>query len=450
MTGHMTTTTTPEVTEAIARFISDATVTPELERVARRALATALPLAAGAAGQPTPAAALRVVRRFGPASGSATVLGTDMTTSPMLAALVNGTAANSDDFDDTDLLTQAHPSASVVPAALAVAEHVGADLGTTLRAVAVGIEIATRIARAFGAPHTERGWHISSTSNQVGAGAAAVAVLGLSGNAAQMALGLSATQAGGIGAALGSMVKPFHFGKAASNGVEAALLVQGGFTAPLQGIEGRRGLVPVIAPHADAAALLDGLGQRWHTLEVMPKAYPCGFVAHPSIDAAIELHGRIAGTDNIEKVDAHVHELCERLMDRPGPTDALDAKLSMQYVIAYALRHGVLGLAAFEQAAIDDPATRHLAERVVLAPDQATTGSAVLAVTTTSGVQRAKVLSGRGTPERPLTNAEVVAKGVEAATRTVGVARATALVETCLGAPTDTPIGRLSAEAVPA
>jgi 2-methylcitrate dehydratase PrpD len=137
-------------------------------------------------------------------------------------------------------------------------------------------------------------------------------------------------------------------------------------------------------------------------------------------------------------------------MDRPGPADALDAKLSMQYVIAYALRHGVLGLAAFEQAAIDDPATRRLAERVVLAADQVTTGTAMLAVTTTSGVQRAEVVSGRGTPERPLTDAEVAAKGIEAATRAIGEARAIALVEACLGAPTDTPVGMLSAEAVPA
>jgi 2-methylcitrate dehydratase PrpD len=449
MTGHTTTTTGPEVTAAIARFVSGTTLSADVERVARRALATALPLAVGAVDQPAPAAALRVTRRFGRTDGPATVLGATVTTSPALAALVNGTAANSDDFDDTDLLTQAHPSASVVPAARAVAEQVGADLGATLRAIAVGTEIATRLARTFGVPHTERGWHISSTSNQVGAGAAAAALLGLSGNTAQMALGLSATQAGGIGAALGSMAKPFHFGKAASNGVEAALLAAGGFTSPLRGIEGRRGLIAVIAPHADAADLLDGLGERWDALEIMPKAYPCGFVAHPSIDAAIELHGRIGGTDTIDRVEAHVHELCGRLMDRPQPAASLEAKLSTQYVIAHALRHGLLGLAAFEQTAIDDPATRALAARVTLVPDQATTGTAVLTVTTASDEHRAEVRVGRGTPERPLTDEEVAAKGVEAAARTVGEERATALVEGCLGAALTTPISAFRAWTVP-
>lgn len=450
MSHHVETSGGPEVTAGVAEFIADARIGAEVEQAARRALATSVPLAIGAVEQAAPATVLRVARRIGPADGPSTVLGTAVTTSPTLAALVNGTAANSDDFDDTDLLTQAHPSASIVPAALAVAEHVGADLGATLRGIAIGVEVATRVARAFGSPHTERGWHISSTSNQVGAGAAAAAVLGLTGTKARMALGLSATQAAGIGAALGSMVKPFHFGKAASNGVEAALLVDGGFTAPLRGLEGRRGLFAVVAPHVDAGAVLDGLGQRWDTLEIMAKAYPCGFVAHPAIDAAIDLHSRIGDVDSADRIVAHVHELCHRLMDRPAPVDALEAKLSIQHVIAHALRHGELGLGAFDRAAIDDPDTGRLAGLVRIVPDQTTTGTALLSVRTPSGEQRLEVRQGRGTRARPLSPAEVAAKGVAAAARSIGAARSAALVELCLSGPSTTPISGLRMVATPA
>ncbi len=450
MNPHSTTYTGPEVTERFADFVAEATIGAEVERAARRALVTALPLAVGAVGQASPAATLRVARRVGPTEGPATVLGTSTTTSPALAALVNGTAANSDDFDDTDLQTQAHPSASVVPAALAAAEHVGADLGALLRAIAIGNELATRSARTFGVAHTERGWHISSTSNQVGAGAAAAALLGLSGTQGRMALGISATQAGGIGAALGSMVKPFHFGKAASNGVEAALLAGAGFSAPLRGLEGRRGLLAVIAPHASAETLVDGLGERWHALEIMAKAYACGFVAHPSIDAAIELHARIGDPAGIEQVEAHVHGLCVRLMDRPVPTSALEAKLSMQHVIAHALRHGSLGLAAFEADAIEDRATRDLAARITLVADRDATGTAEVIVHTVGGAERAEVREdGRGTPARPLTDDEVRAKAIEAAARGIGADRAAALVDLCMFGSDDTPVGALTSAATP-
>jgi 2-methylcitrate dehydratase PrpD len=434
-----------DVTAELAAFLVDAPVSDDERHAARRALATAVPLAVGAIGSDAPARVERVVRALG-GRGVATVLGAELRTSPSLAALVNGTAANSDDFDDTDLTTAAHPSASVVPAALAVAEHVDASLGTLLDAIAVGNEVATRLARAFGAEHVRRGWHISSTSNQIGASAASTVVLGLGERHARRVLGLAATQVAGLGAALGTMTKPFHFGKAASNGVEAAQLVAAGLTAPERGIDGRRGLLPVVAPHADAAAIVDGLGTRWMLHEVMPKPYPCGYVSHAAIDAAIDLHRSIDDLDGIVRIGAQVSTHTLDFMDRPSPSTPLEAKLSVQYCIAAAIRRGRLGLAEFQPDAVGDRTIRALMAMVEPVGDRAAVHTARLTAQSLDGsIRTAEVTVGRGTLERSLTDAAVAAKGVEAAARTLGDDAAAALVDACLGGADDVSVRQLTA-----
>ncbi|MPZ15444.1 MAG: hypothetical protein GEU73_13660, partial [Chloroflexi bacterium] len=367
----------PTTTAQLAAFLARTTPPGAVRHVARRALATVLPLAAGAVDQAAPTHVLSVARAI-EATGPAAVLGRTERLSPTFAALVNGTAANTDDYDDTDLETYAHPSAAVVPAALAAAEWRDAGFDDLLDATAMGIEVGVRLARALGSAHVDRGWHVSSTSGHVAAAAAAAAALDMRADDIELVLGLAATQVSGLGRALGTMTKPFHFGKAAANGVEAALLVSAGLTAPRTGIEGRRGLLAVVAPHADHRELVRKLGEHWLALQVMPKPYPCGFVSHPVIDAAIELAPQLPGTGDITAVEAYVHPACIEFMEDRQPRTALEAKLSAPFCVATALRRGRLGLAEFVEDAFGTPSTVSLMDRVRLVPEQRSPRSARL------------------------------------------------------------------------
>lgn len=437
------------ISARLAAFVADASPPEDVRHVARRALATAVPLAAGAVGAAAPVRVLAVARGLGPA-GAVSVLGRRERLSAPLAALVNGTSANSDDFDDTDLETLSHPAAATVPAALAAAECHDASFDDLVDATAVGLEVGMRMSRTLGVAHAARGWHISSTAGQLAAAAAAASCLRLPADDIEQALGLAATQAAGLGQALGTMAKPFHFGKAASNGVDAALLVSAGLSAPRRGIEGRRGVLAVAAPHAEATTLTKGLGQRWLALEAMPKPYPCGIVGHPAIDAAVELAGQVQDLQAITAVEAHVHPSCADLMGNPEPRTPLEAKLSVAYCVAAALRRGWLGLADFTDNALTEPAVSTVRERVRLVPESRPMDSARLVVRVADAEFVADVEHARGTPARPLDDEEIAAKGREAAARTLGEDRATALVDACLGrAPCATARG-LGAAARPA
>lgn len=419
------------VSAALADFVVGVAVPDDVVTVARRSLATAIPLAAGAADTEAPRRVRTVVQRIG-SPASATILGTNLRAGASLAALVNGTAANSDDFDDSDLVTLSHPTAAVVPAALAAAEFADASSETLVRAVAVGLEVGMRVARALGSAHAHDGWHISSTSGQLAAGAATASALGLDREQTVATLGLAATQMAGLGRALGTMTKPFHFGKAASNGVEAALLVRAGLTAPAAGIEGRRGAFAVVASHADPDELARDLGSRWLALEVMPKPYPCGVVGHAAVDSAVDAAARVDAAA-VTAIHAHVHASCLDLMGNPEPRTALEAKLSLPHCIAAGLVRGRLGLAEFDDDAVTDPEVAALRRRVVLVATDRPMESARLVVDAGGGQIESETSHARGTMSRPLSDDEVAAKGVEAAARTIGVDGARRLVDACLG-----------------
>src|SRR5262249_43053185 len=142
------------------------------------------------------------------------------------AALVNGFLAHVLDFDDTFTDTVLHPTAPVLPAALAVAEQEGRSGAELLAALTLGIEIAARLAEAISPSHYEAGWHITGTVGQVGAAGAASCLLRLPVEQTACALGLAAAQPTGLRENFGALAKAFHPGKAAQNGLLAALLAQ--------------------------------------------------------------------------------------------------------------------------------------------------------------------------------------------------------------------------------
>lgn len=404
----------PAVTRTFAEFVADTgwSDLPEpTRRAARRTFGNAVALAVGASRDGAVdrvAAALGVLGQ----PEHATVLGRTGRVGVEAAALLNGFAAHLEDFDDTHLPTVVHPGAPIAPAALALAELRGGDGATVLTAMAVGIEVALRFGNGVCPEHFDRAWHLTGTAGHIGAAAAAGRILGLDPDRLVAAIGLGATTASGLTAALGTMTKPFHPGKAAADGVQAALLAERGLTGPAAPIEGRRGFARLSSPRVDPDRMLEGLGARWELEDNAFKPYACGIVSHPVIDAAIELRDRIPDADAVRSVEVDVHPVVLDVMGQLDPQDGLSTKFSVTHCFAVGLLEGAGGPEQFSGSRARRPDVVALRDRVRCVTDRGTRkGSARVAVELTDGtVLRSEIEHATGSAERPMTDAQLLAK----------------------------------------
>ena len=176
------------------------------------------------------------------------------------SALANGTAAHALDYDDMCFVSLAHPSAPLVPAALAAAELAGQSGRAALDAYVVGFEVECLLGRRLQPRHYQRGWHPTSTLGTIGSAAAASRLFGLDAGTTAHALAIAASQASGLKENFGTMIKPLHAGLAAQNGITAALLAQRGLTGSELAIDGPQGYLSAMdGSHAD----LGGIGPTW-------------------------------------------------------------------------------------------------------------------------------------------------------------------------------------------
>ncbi len=109
------------------------------------------------------------------AGGDCLVFGSDRRAPPLVAALVNGTAAHALDFDDVSNSLGGHPSAPILPALFALADSRDCDGKAFIAAYVAGFETETRIARGVHFHHYEKGWHPTATLGIFGATAACCA-----------------------------------------------------------------------------------------------------------------------------------------------------------------------------------------------------------------------------------------------------------------------------------
>src|SRR5579864_377399 len=164
-------------------------------------------------------------------STEASLIGREERASRLTAALVNGAAGHALDFDDTHMAMGGHPSAPIIPAILALAETTGASGRDVLEAIVVGVETECRLGALIGAQHYTIGFHSTGTLGTFGAAAACAHLLNLDEDGWLRALGLAGTQAAGLKSGFGTMAKPLHSGRAASNGLFSALAARGGYTS---------------------------------------------------------------------------------------------------------------------------------------------------------------------------------------------------------------------------
>lgn len=447
---------------AAARSLPDAVARDVPSRVLD-VLGNALAAYAEPASDAAPAV-LRAVRRWG-GTEEATVIGSGDRLPAPAAALVNGTLAHALDFDDTHLPSVLHPSASVVPAALAAAEANGARVADLLPAVAAGIEVCNRLGMASYLPEArnslffERGQHATSICGTIGAAVAAGLLYGLDADGITHAIGIAASMGSGLLEAnrTGGTVKRVHCGWAAHAGVSAAVLALEGLTGPPTVLEGRFGFFAAwLDGRYDPGALVDGLGSRWELLRTVYKPYPANHFTHPAIDCAVALRASGLDPSAIEEIELGVpapvlRTIAEPYDEKIRPRSPYHAKFSGPYTVAAALLGGGgLGLALDDFAALD-PDRLALAARVRCVADERASEifprafAAVLRVRLRDGsTAEHRVDSSRGGPEQPLSAEELATKFGDNAGRCLPSSAVSALVEAVRGRGTVSDILRLT------
>jgi len=411
----------------ITDFLVNATVTAGARE--RAAVAFRDTMGVMLAGSREPAARVAQSMAAEDGVGACRVVGTALTTSAELAALANGVAAHSLDYDDMCFVSLAHPSCALVPASLAAGELVHARPTALLDAYVVGFELECRLGNVMNPRHYhQRGWHCTSSIGTLGAAAAAARVFGLDAPTAQHALGIAASSACGLKENIGSMVKPLHAGMAARNGVMAARLAQRGFTASPHAIDGPQGYLAAMdseQPSLDAAVA--DLGIRWEILEtgITVKLYPSCAATHPPLDALIDMQRREGfPADEVRAVVVEVDSMTPRLLIHPDPATGLEAKFSMPFCAAAALVYGRLGIDTFDVEHIRNPAIRGVMPRVTLRANAAFDQAAPLSqARVTVELRDGRTVSqsadgARGYPGR-LTDEELAAKFAGCASRTL-------------------------------
>ncbi len=343
---------------------------PDILDAARLCLADWLGVAIGAGAE----AAGRVVRRTiadWHCAGKATVLFGGTAAAP-LAALANGTLAHCLDFDDTYTEAVTHTSAPVWAATLALGEEAGAGEPDMLAAFVTGFEVAACIGRGLGQAVTARGWHGTGVFGRLGAAAASAALLRLDRQHALHALALAATQTSGLTGSFGTMAKPFHAGKAGSDGVMAAQLAGHGMVGATTLLEPGGGLDnAVIQDRSLQIAAPDFSG--WRIRDNSFKPYAACHLIHPSLDAARRALADGASPLSIRAVRANVGALAAQVTGRTDahPDTALKAKFDLRYCIALALHGHDASAADFRDPWHTDPVIAALAEKVTVNADPA-------------------------------------------------------------------------------
>lgn len=379
----------------------------------RRALLNGLACMTGGAAHPARGIFDGVLGpRFGP--GEATLLGTSGRADITHAAYANALAGTVDAFCDTHAEAVIHPSAPVIAAALALAEQRHAPGEALLLAVILGLETACRLSKAVSVAPAQAnlGWLQTAIDGGVGAAVAAGSLLGLDATGMARAIGIAACQAGGMRIGLGNMIVPLVHAQGAEQGLRAALLAAGGFTAPLDSIEAQQGFAEMFSRTPSLGHLTDGLGTHYELLGLTYKAFPCGIVAHPVIDAALQLKARGVDVTAIERIEARVHPLAVKWTAKPHPRDGNEAQFSLQHWISVALIRGTASVADVGADRLADPVIHAMRERVTALADDAMSGVSCVFTAVMKGGERItiEVKHCQGSAQNPMSDADLEAK----------------------------------------
>ena len=424
------------VTRILAKYIVNGKyedLPPAVRKEGVRTLLNWVGVAVGGCHHETVDNAVAALTPFsGPAQ--ATLLGRGERFDIMTAAFINGISSHIFDFDDTHLKTIIHPAGPVVSAILAYSEYrpvTGIDF---LNALVLGVETECRIGNAVYPDHYDRGWHITGTAGVFGAAAATGKLLGLSEQQMVWALGLAASQPVGLRESFGSMNKSFNPGRAAHNGMTAAILAAKNYTSSNEMIEAKRGWANTISTKQDYREITGDLGKRYETALNTYKPFACGIVLHPAIDAAIQLRNQYKLTaDQIDHVDLRVNPLVLELTGKKTPQEGLEGKFSIYHAVAVAIVEGAAGEKQFSNRAVQDPVIVALRAKVLPAIDPGIKPEQVdLTIVLKDGRKLNKYIQHAvGSAEVPMSDQALEAKFSDLAEGILSAAQTRKLMDTC-------------------
>jgi len=305
-------------------------------------------------------------------SPQASIIGDDMRTNVGQAALVNGTASHALDYDDVHFAFLGHPTVTVLPAILALAERDGSSGADLITAFVAGVEVSARVGEYVTEAHYLRGHHATGTLGSLAAAAGSARLLGLDGDATATALGIAATQAAALKSMFGTMCKPLHAGKAAANGQYAALLARRGFSASRDAVECSQGFADTLSPVAEPAGVLDGLGERFHSREFLFKYHAACYGTHASVEALTRLRdAHRIDPRGIDKIEIRVPPRNLKVCNLQKPRTGLEAKFSLRLVCAMTLAgRKTWDIATYVDAVCSDPELVRLRDCIRVVGDE--------------------------------------------------------------------------------
>jgi 2-methylcitrate dehydratase PrpD len=441
---------TTDLTRALAQQASAVTYDslPEpVRELARQCVLDYYGVALAGADHPL---AMMLLDELAEAGGApqASIIGHTARLPALSAALVNGAIGHALDYDDVNLSMPGHPSVTILPGLIALAEQRRSSGREVIAAFVAGYEIACRIGSALRPGHYDRGFHATGTIGALGAAAACAHLLGLDADATARALGIAGTQAAGLKSQFGTMCKPFHAGKASHNGLLAARLAARGFSSRPDIVECEQGFAlthgPDVAPEAALATPPGG----FHIFANLFKYHAACYLTHGAIECARRLRERHGvKPEEVASMTLSLDRSCDRVCNIPAPTDGLEAKFSLRQTVAMALA-GVdtASLAAYSAATATDPGLVRLRDKLTLDFHEGwPQAKAELEVTTTDGrVLQASHDAGIPSADIAAQGERLAAKFDALAERVLGGARSRGLRETILGLDSVADIGVLT------
>ena len=413
--------TPPPVTDTLARFVSEAdysTISEITLANAKMHILDTLGVALAAVSTPVAAIVLHYSKRVG-GRPEASVWGTQDKLSVPTAAFANGLLAHALDFDDWDAFIHVgHPTSMLVGAALPLAEYVGASGKDLLKAYTLGIEVICKL--AANAPNVQdRGFHSTPVFGSLGATVACASLLKLDPARIKAAFGVAASGCGGIHRQQGSMVKPFHAGNAARNGVEAALLAENGFTADAAIFEAPRGFCDTFFGKGtcDYEKMIANIGQPFflESPGLGLKLHPCSAPQFLAADAALHLkrEHKIDFPD-VAKIEVAIPPLRYQRHYHAEVKTGLRGKFAINYVVALAILDGKLEIETFTDEKVNRPEVQEALQKVRVIVDESIPEPGPYCPVTVelkNGTRHSYTARiAKGDPRNPLSESEVLDK----------------------------------------
>jgi 2-methylcitrate dehydratase PrpD len=422
-----------KTTAAAAAFVETAVsdnLPAEAMRIARRCLLDGMGLFVAGSEEHSVQLLIEEAEDMG-GRPDALLLGRGKTKIPAtMAARVLGTAGHAHDWDDSQvsldpahvygLLT--HPTIPPLTSALVMTQKLGGVDGRTfMLAFLAGFEVECKISEWMLPQHYARGMHSSGTVGTFGAYATAAKLLGLKEDKLRSGFGIVASLAAGIRCNFGTMTKPLHVGRAAENGVTAALLAARGFTADPDALDGPWGFYAVQGGGVSAEKISQGFGKTWSIVEpgVSIKPYPCGVLTHPTIDLMLKLvieHD--VKPDDMEAVKVHAGTNILKPIRYPIAANHLQAKFSLPAALAMIALARKAGKREFSDQFVGSAPMQAMQRRISteLDPEIEKMGFDKMRSRITIRLKDGRTVEGwaderyRGGPENPLSDADLEAK----------------------------------------